>query len=171
MFSALPDDSILNAGSPYTFTYRSDSKLELRTVGTVQDAVQKVLGKYGSIKVDSKLGSSNFIVTIIPNKDTKIALWRNGIEAAFANIGLQSFIFVESEGGLVSSKPGGIVAATTEILHDTTSAASSILWNTIKPLLPWVLLAGGAYIGFQIYLAKQMGGVKSNPRRKQKRKR
>jgi len=169
MFAELPFDSILKTGEPTTFTYNSNTVLQLRSPSTIQESIARSIGRFGKIVVSRPFGSSNFIVTVVPSADNRIALFRNGIESGLSNAGIKDFKFVESEGGTVSSQPGGLVSAASELIGDTTSGISTILWKGVKPLLPWIILAGAGYIGFQYYMAKMMvPKLGTNPKKKRK---
>jgi hypothetical protein len=172
MFAELPYESTLPKGQAVTYTYDSNTILQLTSVSALENTIKDTLSKYGSIKVSRPFGSSHFIVTIVPNTNYSQKLFRNGIESSLDKNGIKDFRFLESEGGTVSSVPGGLVAATGDVLSSTTSGVSSILWRGVKPLLPWVIVGVLGYVGFQMYMAKTMSGlagIKTNPRKRKRR--
>ena len=171
MFAALPNDTILSAGKDYTFTYKNDATFQTTFAETVADEIRKTpVGTFGTVIVDRPLGSNNFLITVRPNHDYPVSIWKMGIENGLNNAGIK-YSLVESEEGAESSKPGGLVSGTGELLGNTTAGISSILWSGLKPVMPWIILGGAGYIGFQIYMAKLAAGrFSTNPRKRRRRR-
>jgi hypothetical protein len=174
MFSDLDSNALLQSGDPYTFTYDSNQTFQTTWVSTVLKSIEKAIGKYAAIRVTRPMGSARFLVTVLPKGNQRIQLIQAGIESGLSNAGVTDLKFVTSEGGTTSSQPGGLVAAAKEVISETTEGVSSILWSGIKPLIPWLLVAGAGFIAWQYYSKKFMMSmvptIGTNPRRRKRKK-
>ena len=158
MFAALPTGMTLKAGESYTYTYDDRRLFQTTFMSTIEDAINKTVTQFGKVIVDRPFGSNHIVITVKPSKDSPEAYWKAALNSSLDNAGLPDAVFLDSEEGTESSIPGGLTQGLTELGTNTASGVSKVLWSTVKPLLPWIILIGGSYIGFQVYLAKKMGG-------------
>lgn len=158
----------LEPGIKYTMTLgfpKKEPKVEV-----AEEIIRQALRNQATIlDVQHPLGSDNIILTFEP----KVVLGINTtvsslLNAAFYNAGYKDGRLVRLETGTSSSKPGGLkesvittIKATGTVVGETTGAA---LGATIKPLMPWLLLAGVGFLGYAWYKA---GGVDRLVRPKQ----
>lgn len=152
-------NDVLMPSQKYTFTfvfpwysqYPSDSD-------AIQFLNQSLGGAAQVISSSRALFSSNYVVTIIPS----VSLTVDEFISAFSDAwkGAPWYVaeptFVQVEGGVVSSQPGGLVELASSVTGGTAEAAAAAAKAAIKPLLPYILIGGGilALITFGPQLVK-----------------
>lgn len=139
----LLSSEILTAGNQYVFTFESGEWLFLGSTATIRFDLAERMANFGEvISVTRGLFSDRYIVTIVPTVNVTLNDWISAFDVSWRDMGYDNIIFVASEGGVISSQPGGI----SEIVPQVGEIAVS----AIKPLFPYALAFLGIYLAITL---------------------
>ena len=150
----LKSSSILEAGESYTFTYDSGAMFNTTSDDTILQGLRKSLGSWGSIVSASRgFFSNRYVVTVVPAYPTNLADWQDGFISAWADLDLNSAVFVQAEGGEKSTQAGGVhqvVQETAASVADTIGGtAATTITSALKPLAPYLIAVAAVMLLYQ----------------------
>lgn len=153
MFGALVGEGeILKKNAIYTLTFDHGRIFEYRSDSWVFSNLREQLSQYADVKsVNRPFFSSRYVVILSPKSNVAFVDFRNMIMNAWEQMGYGniSLLAVETEAG--SSYPGGLP----ELASEITKGASQSIMAGVKPVIPWVIVAGIAYLGIKTKIGRQ----------------
>lgn len=151
----LVSGDVLKSGSQYTFTWAHGRFFEYNTEAWVKENLSYRLQNFGEvISATRPLFSDHWVIVIIPTTDVSVADWVSAFDASWKDMGYGGASFIQVEGGAVSTQPGGVQQIVPEAGAIVGTTAASIL----KPLLPYVLIAGVGYLLLVGVIPKMIAG-------------
>ncbi len=143
--------SYLKIGNEYTFTFESGEWFFLEGTSGIRQALAERMANVGQIvKVDRGWFSDRYIVTVIPTDEVTLETWLSAFDSSWRDMGFDSINFMSIEGGTSSSEPGGIVGVIPEVTQIVGHTVGGTLSETIKPLLPYLIIGLVVYAGIGI---------------------
>jgi hypothetical protein len=145
----LSSSDYLGIGQNYTFTFEKQgffsSVFVFDSDTDIQRGLQERMANYGSIvSLRRPLFSDRWIVVVTPSVLVTLENWISSFETSFADMGY-SIGFIQAEGGVVSTRPGGTLEVITEAGEDILTPLGQTAASAIKPLFPYILGAIGIY--------------------------
>jgi len=134
---------ILQVGNQYTFTFESGEWFFFDTTGEIQAGLNERMANIGQVtSVVRGLFSDRYVVTVIPTDFVTLNTWLMAFDASWKDMGYDNIIFIASEGGTVSTHPGGIAQVVPQI--------GEVAASTLKPLIPYAIVFMGIYLAITL---------------------
>jgi len=138
---------VLQVGNQYVFTFESGEWFFFDSTGDIQVGLNERMANIGAISsVIRGLFSDRYIVTVIPTDEVSLNTWLMAFDASWKDMGYDHITFITSEGGTVSTQPGGIV----ELIPNIGGTAGRTVTEIIKPLFPYILIGIVVYAGIKM---------------------
>jgi len=139
----LTSGAILKSGSQYTFTWSHGRFFEYNTEAWVKENLNYRLQNFGEVvSTNRPLFSDHWVIVIVPTMDVSVSDWVSAFDASWKDMGYGGASLVQVEGGAVSTAPGGVQ----QIIPEVGTIVGKTAFEILKPLLPYVLIAGVGYL-------------------------
>jgi len=137
----------LRPRNEFVFTFEHGRVFEYNSDSWVLKNIRERMGNYGDVvSVVRPLFSSRYLITVIPTLERNLAEWVSAFDSSWKDMNYGNAVFVMAEEGRVASEPGGVSQIIPEI--------PKLTGDLIKPLLPYALILGLAYIAINAFLRK-----------------
>jgi len=157
----------LYGGQTYTLTFDSGSTFDLTLDSTVLLQLQDTMKPFGSVvSCDRPFFSSRYVVVFTPSATIPLSKAQIYFGTAFSYAGFSSASLIQAEQGSISSVPGGVSQALSNVTSSVGQGVENIVAPVISSLSPVLVVAaiiGAAYLFKQVKDVRSVGqGVGSN---------
>ena len=142
----LSTSDTLSPGTPATFTFQESGWFFFfESESSILQGLRDRMGNYGDIvSVSRPLFSDRWVIIVTPIAQITLSDWLSAFDVSWRDMGY-TVDFIQAEGGIVSTQPGGI----SQILPSLGSVIGTTAQEIIKPVFTYVLIGVIVYAGIK----------------------
>ncbi|MBT9169558.1 MAG: hypothetical protein DDT19_02919 [Syntrophomonadaceae bacterium] len=131
----LRDDSVLNIGSVYTFTFEHGRIFEFRTDSWVRERLNYFMQNFGRvISARRPLFTNRYTITVIPRIRASLSDWLSAFDYSWRQMGYRAASFIIAEAGGEVTEPVGI--------QRVARGVGETVAEALRPLTPILVMVG-----------------------------